>query len=488
MMTAALLTAAGAAAVGALPQLIAVNGGQPPAPLPAAAAYSQPIPAPTNVPPPVGIGPTSAGGSISAPGVVVGAAGVSQGKSKVISLAPNNVVAFRRDGVAYAGNLPLRSASRCEQEVTLEPVGPHDREGADLGLKLEAPAPPKLKVPPFATVNVPLRLSLKGGGAAGSARAGAGGGRRPLLPGGGWLRLLVEPAQNAEDACKTPDAAPAADPKKEPQREPPDPKKEPPDPDYQYLPFVIPETPPDAALPLRAIFFGSLGGAAAALVIAALLLASDRREPKVSLLGRMGGATWSFQQSWGSNVTIGAGILSTLVTAIAFPAHPHYMDRNSYTLLQVLFAALVTLAPLVYGLLRPGVQAGGAATAGAQGYVYMFLLAGALVLWAALGQLATLGVLVGEFSKAESLDAWLGLALITLAAGLALLLLAYGIRTLYQTPRLASQAAAAAPPPPPPPPPPASEGGATESAETKGVEAGGPAAADEGAPPEWPLL
>jgi hypothetical protein len=71
---------------------------------------------------------------------------------------------------------------------------------------------------------------------------------------------------------------------------------------------------------------------------------------------RMGSPTWEFQQSWGANVTIGTALLGTLLTLTVFPDRVHWMDKNSYTLLQTLLAALIALAPLLYGLFRNDVQ------------------------------------------------------------------------------------------------------------------------------------
>lgn len=79
------------------------------------------------------------------------------GSLKVNSLDP---ILLRLDGDGYDRSLTLRSVSRCEQDVSLEAVSAQDRKGDALNIKLDAPSPPSLKVPPFATANTPLRLSL----------------------------------------------------------------------------------------------------------------------------------------------------------------------------------------------------------------------------------------------------------------------------------------------------------------------------------------
>ncbi len=100
------------------------------------------------------------------------------------------------------------------------------------------------------------------------------------------------------------------------------------------------------------------------------------------------------------------------------------MQRNSYSLLQVVFASIVTLAPLVYGLIRNNVQASlnGLSTFDSQGFVIMFLLAGGLVLWGAIGQVLVLGVLIEEFVLSGILRHSIGLALQLLAGFLCTLL------------------------------------------------------------------
>jgi hypothetical protein len=176
----------------------------------------------------------------------------------------------------------------------------------------------------------------------------------------------------------------------------------------------------------------------------------------------MGNATWTFGQSWGANVTIGAGLLGTFLTLLAFPDHPQILDKGSYTLLQALFVAIIALAPLVYGLFRRDVQASrnGMATTDSQGYVIMFLLAGGLVLWGAIGQLTALGVLTRtgfktscspfringlswpkggfeiacrEFVLSGSLAVLTGDILEALVLLLWILLVTYALRTLYLT-------------------------------------------------------
>ncbi len=154
----------------------------------------------------------------------------------------------------------------------------------------------------------------------------------------------------------------------------------------------------------------------------------------------MGGTNWTFEKSWGVNVTLGSALLVTLIGLTIFPDRPRLMTKMSYSILQILFGALVSLAPLVYNLIRREVQVNNANTWGVniQGYVIMFLIAGGLVLWAAMGQVATLAVLTEEFVRAGALDAYSARTLQGLAVLLFLLLLMYGFRSLYQTAKTVS--------------------------------------------------
>jgi hypothetical protein len=161
----------------------------------------------------------------------------------------------------------------------------------------------------------------------------------------------------------------------------------------------------------------------------------------ISLLRRMGGGTWSFQQSWGSNVTFAAGLLGALST-LTFPPHAQLMEKSSYALLQALFLSIAGLAPLLYGLIHRNVPAdtGGLIGVDSQGYVIMFLVAGTFVLWAAFGQLITLAVLIAEYRHSESIGTGVARTLFFLIGFLGVLLLLYGFRSLYGTAKNMSSA------------------------------------------------
>jgi len=145
--------------------------------------------------------------------------------------------------------------------------------------------------------------------------------------------------------------------------------------------------------PLMGAVFGIPMIVTAVIVI---VTAANLHRRNIGLLRLMGQVNFSFERSWGANVTLGAALLMTLIGLTTFPDRPQLMSKPSYSMLQMLFAALVTMAPLAYNLIRRDVAVnnGGVDT---RGYVITYLFAGGLVLWAAMGQMATLAVLVEEF-------------------------------------------------------------------------------------------
>ncbi len=405
LMSAAVLTAV---ASGILPYVLPVNDGRTPptppaisgAPLPSSLTPSGGPPPPSNIAPTTS---PAAGGStlvLSPSAVTV----INQSQSKVVNL-DNTPIVFERKEKTFVSNLLLRNSSGWQQQVRIDPAVLRDRNGTPLTAKIESLKSEGSQIEPFAVVNQRLDITVMP----------ASGGPL-LLPASGWLRLLATP--------KNPNAVPAVakDSKS---------NQEPADPGYLYLSIVINEPKLEGLSVVKGVFFASLSIAGLIVVITAIILLIK----KISLFRPMGGASWSFEQSWGANVTIGAAILTTFLTTLAFPVHPHVMEKTSYSLLQIMFTALIALAPLVYGLIRKSVavNSNGVVAVDTRGYVVMFLLAGGLVLWGAFGQVFTLGVLIEEFILSGNLARSLGRATQGLAIILALLLIVYGLQSLYRT-------------------------------------------------------
>lgn len=129
-------------------------------------------------------------------------------------------------------------------------------------------------------------------------------------------------------------------------------------------------------------------------------------------------------QSWSASLAIGGALLSSLLAVSALPAQTRYAARPSYTLLNVLFAALVALAPTVYGLLK----AGGQPTAGSA--LVLFAVAAAITLWATTGQLAAAALLVLEMEAARLLALPFAVVTVVVLGAVALLVTVYAFRAV----------------------------------------------------------
>src|SRR5882724_893370 len=122
----------------------------------------------------------------------------------------------------------------------------------------------------------------------------------------------------------------------------------------------------------------------------------------VALTHLMGQPSWNFNDSWGSNITVGAGLLTTLLQFAALPEYTHFMNKSAYLSLNLLFAGLITLAPLVYNLLRTPLlttDPSGNPLTVYSGYAFLFVIASGLTVWGALGQLLTVSFLIRELSQ-----------------------------------------------------------------------------------------
>lgn len=151
---------------------------------------------------------------------------------------------------------------------------------------------------------------------------------------------------------------------------------------------------------------------------------------------------WS-PQSWSTNLAIGGALVTSLVGVTALPSQTHYAARTTYTTLSAFFAALVVLAPAVYGLLKvdnaPSRQAA----------LRMFAFAAAITVWGTIGQLLTAALLFLELSDARLVSALAAGAAAMVTAVVALLVAVYSVRAINTYLLPAGQAPGALPPPPP---------------------------------------
>jgi hypothetical protein len=152
------------------------------------------------------------------------------------------------------------------------------------------------------------------------------------------------------------------------------------------------------------IAFGSL---LLALSLVGIRTLTMLKRTGFDLRRRMGPANWNYSTSWASTFTLVGALLGTILAQSGVVPEPtHYLPRAAYAGLNVVFAMVTVLAPFLYtalsrvehphsrtGLRRPQYQ----------GFVWSFLLATALTLWAVLGELITVSVLLSEIGAGGAL-------------------------------------------------------------------------------------
>jgi hypothetical protein len=177
------------------------------------------------------------------------------------------------------------------------------------------------------------------------------------------------------------------------------------------------------------------GSAVAAVAIAVLgvVLGTWKKKPADHWIGkRMGSVAW--EESWCSNVAVGAGLLTLLLDATVLPGQTRLLPHGSYVLLSALFAALVALAPAIYGGFRSPkvIGADGTEEMQEQGFAGIFVLASVLTLWGAAGQIATALFALRELEVAWVLAASAVTVLEVLVGAVGVLIAAYAVFALHR--------------------------------------------------------
>src|SRR5207245_131908 len=128
------------------------------------------------------------------------------------------------------------------------------------------------------------------------------------------------------------------------------------------------------------------GSLALALSLVGIRTLTVLKRNRFDLRRRMGPANWNYSTSWASTFTLVGALLGTILAQSGVVPEPtHYLPRAAYGGLNVVFAMVTVLAPFLYtalgtvehphsrtGLRRPQYQ----------GFVWSFLLATAITLWA----------------------------------------------------------------------------------------------------------
>jgi hypothetical protein len=170
----------------------------------------------------------------------------------------------------------------------------------------------------------------------------------------------------------------------------------------QSQPFLIPSqsSPRNSCL----IVLLTAGSALVVFVTVLLKFRSDLEKP-------MGSSEWSFSASAATNITVVGTLLTGVLVSTAVPDNPHYLTKQGYFVLSLLFGIVVSLAPIVYNFCCRPTEPDPAnpQSLGFAGSVWLFLLSAAFTVWGIFGQLTTMSVMFQEFARRKTisqLSAW----------------------------------------------------------------------------------
>jgi hypothetical protein len=288
----------------------------------------------------------------------------------------------RQDARSYTATIFLRNESASAYEVTLR-IALVDRKGSSAGL---ATHPSSIPVPAHSVVPVAVRVGPAPGSTAGDVHP-------PLR---GYLTVQTSPAGSSGTASAS----------------------------------TVREVKVLSPLPSTLQGWVVLG----ALAVALLCVVAGADAGKIDEVTDQPMAAPSWSESWGSNITLGAALVTALLGPMVFPGETRFLPKTSYTVLSVLFATIVGLAPGVFGALRTSeIKTDGAVkTLVHRGYPRAFLLAAGFTLWGAVGQLVLVQFAILELRATGDLGAPLGAALHVLAGALTGMVVVYGVRSIIR--------------------------------------------------------
>jgi hypothetical protein len=115
---------------------------------------------------------------------------------------------------------------------------------------------------------------------------------------------------------------------------------------------------------------------------------------------RLGTVDWSFGDSWASTLTTVGALLGTILATATIPDDAQPLSGTALGGLNLLFGAIALMAPILFSAFLRAIPPEDAATEPSlQGYVGAFLGAALLTVWATLGELATVSILLRELPK-----------------------------------------------------------------------------------------
>jgi hypothetical protein len=185
--------------------------------------------------------------------------------------------------------------------------------------------------------------------------------------------------------------------------------------------FVIPSRA-SASVSSRVVLISAVA-ALIALLIAVAAFRKGLKKP-------MGASEWSFSASAATNLTVTGTLLTGVLVSSAVPDYPHYITKQGYWVLSLLFGILASLAPVLYNFCCKPTQPDSAnpQSLDFQGSVWLFLLSAAITVWAVSGQLATLTVMFREFALRKAISGGSAWAECAMAVAVAASLLFYCFR------------------------------------------------------------
>lgn len=186
-----------------------------------------------------------------------------------------------------------------------------------------------------------------------------------------------------------------------------------------------------ASLPPWGTVIVAVAAAVAGCLVAARWVLWPDPSTRPDLGQRIGPASWSFGDSWASTLTAFGAILGALLLTMVLPESGRYTTVRTVALLDLIFGFLVVLAPFVYAatgspVTLPPVSPDTTPVVSYEGRALTFLVAAAITLWAALGEIATLVLASAELSFPGALFFVFATVLLAVAA----LMLAYAWRSI----------------------------------------------------------
>jgi hypothetical protein len=159
---------------------------------------------------------------------------------------------------------------------------------------------------------------------------------------------------------------------------------------------------------------------------------------------RAAGPKWSFD-SWATTLTGVGALLGTVLGDATLPDVPRQIDKDSLVQLNLLFAAVLVIAPFVFQAIRPPKLSAADQESGLTGFSVVLIFSCSLTFGAVLGELATLALLSWEVIGG-GVWAWIAVITVVVLAGLALYYFFVTTRSLAETDweALAAEDAAAA--------------------------------------------